>query len=114
MKPEEFGEHITITHRNHLLHHEEDDVDEEEIAGDGRDIFEHKRGVSAVLKLGQVMTERYSEGMDKKAANKKMKDIRKLYIQLRVYLQLRVVLFWSNNRLGLNSTLLLLYFLDFQ
>ena len=42
MKPEEFGEHITITHRNHLLHHEEDDVDEEEIAGDGRDIFEHR------------------------------------------------------------------------
>ena len=42
MKPEEFGEHITITRRNHLLHHEEDDVDEEEIAGDGRDIFEHR------------------------------------------------------------------------
>lgn len=53
-----------------------------------------ERGVSVVLKLGQGMIERYSEGMDKKAANKKMKDIRKLYIQLRVYLQLRVALFW--------------------
>lgn len=73
-----------------------------------------ERGVSAVLKLGQGMIERYSEGMDKKAVNKKMKDARKLYIQLRVYLQLRVVLFWSNNRLELNSTLLLLYFLYFQ
>ena len=88
VKPEEFGEHITIARRNHLLRHEEDDVDEEEIAGDGRDIFEHKRGVSAVLKLGQGMIERYSEGMDKKAANTKMKDTRKLYLQLRVYLQL--------------------------
>ena len=98
MKPEEFGEHITITHRNHLLHHEEDDVDEEEIAGDGRGYFLNiERGVSAVLKQGQGMIERYSEGMDKKAANTKMKDARKLYIQLRVYLQFRVVLFWSNN-----------------
>ena len=63
MKPEEFGEHITIARRNHLLRHEEDDVDEEEIAGDGRDIFEHKRGVSAVLKLGQGIMASLSDEM---------------------------------------------------
>ena len=51
VKPEEFGEHITIAHRYHLLHHEENDVDEEEIARDGGDTFEHIERGSVVLKV---------------------------------------------------------------
>ena len=49
MQSEEFRKHISIAHGNHLLHHKENDVDEEEIARDGGDIFEHREKIEATI-----------------------------------------------------------------
>ena len=49
VQSEEFRKHISIAHGNHLLHHKENDVDEEEIARDGGDIFEHREKIEATI-----------------------------------------------------------------
>lgn len=114
MKPEEFGEHITITHRNHLLHHEEDDVDEEEIAGDGRDIFEHREMGKCSFEAG-ARDDRALLGRDgQKSCEQKNERYQETIYSITSIPSITSCTILVNNRLGLNSTLLLLYFLDCQ
>ena len=49
MQSEEFRKHISIAHGNHLLHHKKNDVDEEEIARAGGDIFEHREKIEDTI-----------------------------------------------------------------
>ena len=41
VKSEDFGQHIACALGNHLLHHKDDDVDEKQVSGNGRDILQH-------------------------------------------------------------------------